>query len=64
MDLQTQREVPRDELLKPFGERHKSAFYLCQQVPGSIAFVISQDGDLRIFASDEKRVYFADHVHP
>jgi hypothetical protein len=64
IDLETEAEVPRDELLRPFGERHKSAYYLCHEVPGSIAFVISQDGDLRVFASDEGRVYFGNHLHP
>jgi hypothetical protein len=29
-----------------------------------IAFVISQDGDLRIFAGDEDHGYFANYIHP
>jgi hypothetical protein len=45
-----EQEMSEPELLRPFGERHKSAFRLCKQVPGSLAFVISQDGDLRLFA--------------
>ncbi|MGO9107866.1 MAG: putative sensor domain DACNV-containing protein [Thermoguttaceae bacterium] len=53
-----------DEVLQPLGHRHRSAFNLCKKVPNSIAFVISQDGDLRVFSSDSERVYFADHLHP
>jgi hypothetical protein len=61
---QTQEDVAEDDLLRPFGQRHKSAYRLCKQVPHSLAFVISQDGDLRIFASDESPVYFYDLLHP
>ncbi len=39
------------------GMRHKSAYWLCQVIPGTIAFVVSQDGDLTVFFSD------SDHVH-
>lgn len=35
--------------LERFGTRHRSASRLCAAVPGTIAFVISQDGDLRVF---------------
>jgi hypothetical protein len=62
--LATKEVVPRNELLHPLGERHKSAYYLCHEVPGCIAFVISQDGDLRVFASDESHVYYGDHLRP
>ena len=57
-------EQQADEVLHPLGHRHRSAFNLCKKVPNSIAFVISQDGDLRVFSSDSERVYFADHLHP
>lgn len=30
-----------------FGTRHRSMMRYCSQVPGSIGFVISQDGDVR-----------------
>jgi hypothetical protein len=62
--LPTGATISRDDLLRPFGERHKSAYYLCHQVPNSIVFVLSQEGDLRVFASDDSNVYFAENLHP
>jgi hypothetical protein len=32
-----------------WGTRHRSAFRLCCARPGTLAFVVSQDGDLRVF---------------
>src|SRR5205823_5634323 len=61
---ESKQEVAAKELLQRFGERHRSAYCLCKEVPNSLAFVISQDGDLRIFANDEAGVYFYDLVHP
>jgi hypothetical protein len=61
---EAQEEVTEEILLQPFGERHRSAYKLCRQVPDSLAFVISQDGDLRLFASDESAVYLYDLLHP
>jgi hypothetical protein len=60
----TPEEVSEAELLRPFGQRHKSAYSLCKQVPNSLAFVLSQDGDLRLFSSDESTVYLDDLLHP
>jgi hypothetical protein len=57
-------EVPEAALLQPFGERHRSAYNLCREIPDCLAFVISQDGDLRVFASDESSVYLYDLLHP
>jgi hypothetical protein len=59
----TDQEVPVEEVLKPFGTRHKSACALCQEIPNSVVFVVSQDRDLRMFASDENAVYFAENLH-
>ncbi len=39
------------------GMRHKSAYWLCRVVPGTIAFVVSQDGDLTVFFSDSEYVH-------
>jgi hypothetical protein len=39
------------------GMRHRSAAVLVRAVPGTIAFVISQDGDLSAFFSDASRAY-------
>jgi len=38
-----------DKPLTDFGMRHRSAIRFCQKVGGAIAFVVSQDGDLRVF---------------
>ena len=49
--------LPEDQI-EAFGTRNRSAFRFCKANPGSIMFVISQDGDLRVFASDSKYIYF------
>lgn len=40
------------------GMRHRSASELVRSAPGAIAFVISQDGDLSAFHSDESCAYW------
>jgi hypothetical protein len=52
------------QLFSKYGTRHLSAFRLCKASEGVMVFVFSQDGDLRLFASDEKHVYFFDHLSP
>jgi hypothetical protein len=42
--------APGERRLASFGMRHRSAYRFCQNVGGSMAFVISQDGDVRLFA--------------
>jgi len=39
------------------GTRHQSAARLCQIHPGVIVLTVSQDGDLKLFASDEQFAY-------
>ncbi len=40
-----------------YGTRHRSAARFCKAVPGGIAFVVSQDGDIRLFEHlDNKKV--------
>jgi len=39
-----------------FGTRHTSAFRFCSCNPGTIAFVVSQDGDVRIFIREADSV--------
>jgi hypothetical protein len=46
-----------DQLLARNGTRHKSAFQLCQYLGNTITFVISQDGGVRVFSSDQHHVY-------
>jgi hypothetical protein len=47
---------PAPESLSDFGMRHRSAIRFCQEVPGAMAFVISQDGGIRLFHRVEGRV--------
>ena len=56
--------LAEEQLLARFGHRHRSAFLLCKAVPNAIAFVISQDGDLRVFSSDDRHVYCDDNLSP
>ncbi|RLS54035.1 MAG: hypothetical protein DWH91_12885 [Planctomycetota bacterium] len=44
------------------GTRHRSAFRFCQRFPGSLAIVVSQDGNVRFVAAREEKVYCWDHV--
>ncbi|MBL8826758.1 MAG: hypothetical protein JNM18_07205 [Planctomycetaceae bacterium] len=53
-----------DELLKSFGTRHGSAYKLCKGAPNSLAFVLSQDGGLRIFSSDATHVHVREIANP
>jgi len=43
------RTEPNIRPLSSFGMRHRSAIRFCQSVPGSMAFVVSQDGGVRVF---------------
>jgi hypothetical protein len=40
---------PNSRPVSGFGMRHRSGYRFCNGVPGAIAFVVSQDGDLRVF---------------
>jgi hypothetical protein len=56
--------LTEEQLLARFGHRHRSAFLLCKAVANALAFVISQDGDLRVFSSDEEHVYCDENLSP
>jgi hypothetical protein len=55
---------PRARPLASFGMRHRSAYSFCQRVRGAMAFVVSQDGDLRVFCNVEGRVELFDGPTP
>ncbi len=56
-DYKTKKPFP-DQGAKQFGgTRHRSAYRLCKILPNTIVFVISQDGDLRVFFSNDTDVY-------
>ena len=46
------------------GTRHRSAFRLCKALPNSLAFVVSQDGDLSVFYSVPERVFAWGSLEP
>jgi hypothetical protein len=64
VNSRTNVPLPEKQLLARFGHRHRSAFLLCKAVPNAIAFVISQDGDLPVFSSDEQHVFFDENLSP
>lgn len=41
--------TPKPFNLNEFGTRHRSAARFCAEVPGGVVFVVSQDGDIRLF---------------
>jgi hypothetical protein len=64
LDRRTNAPLAEDQLLFRFGHRHRSAFQLCKEVANAIVFVISQDGDLLVFSSDDHHVYFDENLSP
>lgn len=57
-------DIPiKDQDARQFGgTRHRSAYRLAKVSPGAIVFVISQDGDLRVFCNDDGKVYAFDRL--
>lgn len=45
-----------------YGTRHRSMMRYCAQVPGSIGFVISQDGDVRVITQVRDRLVMWDSI--
>ncbi len=46
------------------GTRHRSAFRLCQVIPNSLAFVVSQDGPLSVFHSIPGKLFAWGFLEP
>lgn len=46
--------TPRPRPLSDFGMRHRSAYRFCQAVPGSVAFVVSQDAAITVFCNTQQ----------
>jgi hypothetical protein len=55
---------PPSRRLTDFGMRHRSAYRFCQQVESAMAFVASQDGDLRVFCHTPRGVRLFEGVTP
>jgi hypothetical protein len=64
VDSRTNSPLGEEQLLARFGHRHRSAYLLCKAVPRAIAFVISHDGDLPVFSSDDHHVYCDEYLSP
>ena len=46
--IDVEGEKRLQESTESLGTRHRSVFYLCQQIPDAMGFVISQDGSVRV----------------
>jgi hypothetical protein len=64
VDSRTRAPLAEEQLLVRFGHRHRSACLLCKAVANAIAFVISQDGELLVFSSDDRHVYCDENLTP
>jgi hypothetical protein len=49
-----------EEEFRSFGARRRSAIQLCRACRDALAFVISQDGDLRLVVREHNKVRFFD----
>ncbi len=57
MNYMTGEEWDYDSFLKGIGgTRHKSAARLCKAFDGVLAFIVSQDGELKVLFSDAEKV--------
>ncbi len=61
---ENQETQSEEHIMSRFGTRHRSAYYLCKAIPSTIAYVISQDKELRIFWSDKKNVFLEEYINP
>jgi hypothetical protein len=48
--------IPDEKPLTGFGMRFRSAYRFCEKIEGAIAFVVSQDGGLRVFCNPDGKV--------
>jgi DNA integrity scanning protein DisA with diadenylate cyclase activity len=46
--IDVEGEKRREEITESLGTRHRSVFYLCQQLPDALGIVVSQDGSVRM----------------
>lgn len=57
VDVRSGQQVPEEKIEHGMGTRHRSACRLAQTLPGAIIFVVSQDGDLTAFYSNDSCAY-------
>jgi len=56
------RKMLREADHKSYGTRHRSVMRYCSQVPGSVGFVVSHDGDVRAIALIEGRLTMWENI--
>jgi hypothetical protein len=59
LDLEGKRTV--EQSTDGVGTRHRSAYRLCNAVPGAVAVVVSQDGNVRFVRRTDGGVAYWDH---
>jgi Probable sensor domain DACNV len=58
------RELSIEPAIRKLGTRNQSACQFCREHPETFAFVISQDGDLRVYCSDQGAAYGFEALAP
>ena len=56
LEFDSSESSGEERTLDGVGMRHRSAAYLCQNVPNLVAYVISQDGDISVIFQNDGRV--------
>ncbi len=54
--------LDRVSILKNRGTRHRAAIRLCDMNEYCVVFVVSQDGDIRLFVREAEQIVFVDNV--
>lgn len=63
-NIQREKVYDNEEFMGAIGKtRHQSAARLCQVHPGVLVLTLSQDGDLKLFTSDEQFAYAYGPLH-
>jgi hypothetical protein len=60
LDIECTRHVT--EPVEAYGTRHRAAYRLCAAIPGALAIVVSQDGNVRFVSWHDGAVTYWDHV--
>jgi len=58
------RETSLERDIRKLGTRNQSACRFCREHPRAFAFVVSQDGDLRVYCSDDEAAYGFEALAP
>ncbi|MGZ3417572.1 MAG: putative sensor domain DACNV-containing protein [Polyangiales bacterium] len=60
LDIEGTRHVT--EPVEAYGTRHRAAYRLCAAIPGALAIVVSQEGNVRFVSWHDHSVTYWDHV--